>query len=180
MSNETKRDVFEDALSALEEFGEQGSSWEMAYDDLRARYSAASDIALPDDLPLIPECVNYAIEWFNKNDDDLGEVFRNAYEDLVDDWHECPQLEVAETWIINHPDEFARVMMFGFKVSEQKFRLPLKKLPTFGPQMYIWYNKEANEFDASPNLTLTFTEQELDDSNVPEWVKQLPREYVEE
>jgi hypothetical protein len=27
----------------LEEFGEQGSSWEMAYDDLSARYAAASD-----------------------------------------------------------------------------------------------------------------------------------------
>ena len=33
MKNETKQDVFDDALMALEEFGEQGSSWEMAYDD---------------------------------------------------------------------------------------------------------------------------------------------------
>lgn len=74
----------------------------------------------------------------------------------------------------------ARAMMFGFKVSEQKFRLPLKKLPTFGPQMYIWYNKEANEFDASPYLTFTFTEQELKDLNAPEWVMKLPREYVED
>lgn len=43
MTKETKQDVFEDALRALEEFGEQGSSWEMAYDDLSARYAAASD-----------------------------------------------------------------------------------------------------------------------------------------
>lgn len=62
MSNETKRDVFEDALRALEEFGEQGSSWEMAYDDLSARYSAASDDTLPDDLPVIPEAVGVSIK----------------------------------------------------------------------------------------------------------------------
>lgn len=116
MKNETKRDVFDDALIALEEFGEQGSSWEMAYDDLSARYASA----LTDYLPVIPECVNYAIEWFKQNDDDLGEAFRNAYEDLVDDWHECPQLEVAETWIINRPDEFARAWLDGYVVEEDK------------------------------------------------------------
>lgn len=43
MTKETKQDVFEDALRALEELGEQGSSWEMSYDDLSARYAAASD-----------------------------------------------------------------------------------------------------------------------------------------
>ena len=59
MSNETKRDVFEDALRALEEFGEQGSSWEMAYDDLSTRYAAA----LPDDLPVIPKAVGEYIRW---------------------------------------------------------------------------------------------------------------------
>jgi len=65
MNYETKQNVFEDALRALEEFGEQGSSWEMAYDDLSARYSAASDEAMPDDLPLIPKAV--------------GEILRSAY-----------------------------------------------------------------------------------------------------
>ena len=63
MSNETKRDVFEDALRALEEFGEQGSSWEMAYDDLSARYFAASDDTLPDNLPVIPKAVGEYIQW---------------------------------------------------------------------------------------------------------------------
>ena len=52
MTNETKQDVFEDALRALEEFGEQGSSWEMAYDDLSARYAAASDGDT--DCPILP------------------------------------------------------------------------------------------------------------------------------
>lgn len=58
MSNETKRGVFDDALRALEEFGEQGSSWEMAYDDLSARYAAA----LPDNLPVIPKAVGVSIK----------------------------------------------------------------------------------------------------------------------
>ena len=61
MSNETKRDVFEDALRALEEFSEQGSSWEMAYDDLSTRYSAASDYTPPDDMPVIPQAVGDVI-----------------------------------------------------------------------------------------------------------------------
>jgi len=53
MNYETKQEVFEDALRALEEFGEQGSSWEMVYDDLSACYAAA----LPDDVPVIPKAV---------------------------------------------------------------------------------------------------------------------------
>ena len=69
-------------------------------------------------LPVIPECVNYAIEWFEQNDDDLGEVFRNVYEDLADNWHESPQLKVAETWIINHPDDFARAWIDGYEIAE--------------------------------------------------------------
>lgn len=106
MSNETKRDVFEVAMNHATKSG-----W-IDYSEMMSRY----DAALPEDLPVIPECVNCAIEWFKQNDDDLGEVFRNAYEDLVDDWHECPQLEVAETWIINCPDEFARAWLDGYEV----------------------------------------------------------------
>lgn len=34
MKNETKRDVFDYVLKALEEFGEQGSSWEISYDEV--------------------------------------------------------------------------------------------------------------------------------------------------
>jgi hypothetical protein len=69
-------------------------------------------------LPLIPECVNYAIEWFEQNGDDLGQIFRNVYEDLADNWHESPQLKVAETWIISHPDEFAYAWLDGCEVAE--------------------------------------------------------------
>ncbi|MCP8855946.1 hypothetical protein K9848_07035 [Latilactobacillus sakei] len=73
MNNETKWDVFEDALRALEEFGEQGSSWEMAYDDLSARYSAASDEALPDNMPVIPKAVGKYIRWC-KGEGGIGNV----------------------------------------------------------------------------------------------------------
>lgn len=69
-------------------------------------------------LPTIPKDVSYAIEWFEQNDDDLGKAFRNTYEDLVDDWQHVPQLKAAETWIINHPNEFARAWLDGYEVAE--------------------------------------------------------------
>lgn len=69
-------------------------------------------------LPVIPECVNYAIEWFEQNDNGLGQIFRNVYEDLADNWHESPQLKVAEMWIISYPDEFARAWLVGYEVAD--------------------------------------------------------------
>ena len=94
MSNETKRDVFEDALRALEEFGEQGSSWEMAYDDLSARYSSASDDALPDDLPVIPKVWGDTIEKFKANHYRLGKIFTDA---LILNYDE--QELIARAWL---------------------------------------------------------------------------------
>ena len=112
MTVETKRDVFEDALRALEEFGEQGSSWEMAYDDLSARYDAASDDALPDDLPVIPEDVSeYIKRW---KDDLLTEplftIFLTIQHNINTD--NPPDLE-AENWIIDHSDTFTRAWVLG-------------------------------------------------------------------
>ena len=69
-------------------------------------------------LPVIPECVNYAIEWFEQNDSGLGQIFRNVYEDLADNWYASPQLKVAEMWIISHPDEFAYAWLVGYEVAE--------------------------------------------------------------
>ena len=95
MNNETKRDVFEDALRALEEFGEQGSSWEMAYDDLSARYSAASDEALPDDLPVIPKSWADTIEEYKANHYRLEKIFTDA---LILNYDE--QDVVARAWVL--------------------------------------------------------------------------------
>ena len=54
MSNETKRDVFEEALSPYKD----GDVWHNKYlAELRARYEAA----FPDDLPVIPEAVGNVI-----------------------------------------------------------------------------------------------------------------------
>ena len=111
MSNETKRDVFEDSLRALEEFGEQGSSWEMAYDDLSARYSAASDDTLPDDLPVIPKAVGEYIrkakapgKWglldvFWHLGDNISAVGINGLYDWQR-WMANNQVAVARAWVL--------------------------------------------------------------------------------
>lgn len=104
MSNETKYDVFEDALRALEEFGEQGSSWEMAYDDLSARYSVASDEALPDNLPLIPKAV--------------GEILRSAYGQtnllgVLDTARNGYKVSETLAWIIANQNTFASAWVLG-------------------------------------------------------------------
>lgn len=101
MSNETKRDVFEDALRALEEFGEQGSSWEMAYDDLSVRYADA----LPDDMPVIPKEVG---EYLKSNrTEPLGKVF----------WHlgciSAVLLGSTRSYIVDHSEVFARAWLLG-------------------------------------------------------------------
>lgn len=108
MSNETKRDVFEDALRALEEFGEQGSSWEMAYDDLSVRYADA----LPDDLPVIPKAVSEYIQWGKSYDIQLYMMYNfkfihsQGFKKLTDD---------VESWIISSSDTFARAWLEGYE-----------------------------------------------------------------
>lgn len=100
MNNETKWDVFEDALRALEEFGEQGSSWEMAYDDLSARYSVASDEALPDNLPLIPKAVGDVIVKFKHKKFSLS----MSYAAVV---------SVSSWMTLEHEEDFARAWVLG-------------------------------------------------------------------
>ncbi|WP_263987248.1 DUF1642 domain-containing protein [Limosilactobacillus fermentum] len=101
MSNETKRDVFEDALRALEEFGEQGSSWEMAYDDLSTRYADA----LPDNLPVIPKAVS---EYIN-------DAKASRYE-LLDAMAKWTLDQPVFDWIHENSDTFARAWLDGYKV----------------------------------------------------------------
>lgn len=100
MSNETKRDVFEDALRALEEFGEQGSSWEMAYDDLSVRYADA----LPDDLPVIPKAVGEYIE----------DAKASHYE-LLDAMAKWTLDQPVFDWIHENSDAFARAWLDGYE-----------------------------------------------------------------
>lgn len=104
MNNETKWDVFEDALRALEEFGEQGSSWEMAYDDLSARYSAASDEALPDDLPVIPKVVGEILQSAQGQTDLLG---------MLDTARNGHKVSEPLAWIIANQNTFATAWVLG-------------------------------------------------------------------
>ena len=101
MSNETKRDVFEDALRVLEEFGEQGSSWEMAYDDLITRYADA----LPDNLPVIPKAVS---EYINDA--------KASHYELLDAMEKWTLDQPVFDWIHENSDTFARAWLDGYKV----------------------------------------------------------------
>ena len=118
MSNETKRDVFEDALRALEDFGEQGSSWEMAYDDLSARYSAASDAALPDDLLVIPKAVSEYIQEHKAAHDSLAFALTARWiPKEVGDWMFMvagdSDTELSQIEYVKQQDTFARAWVLG-------------------------------------------------------------------
>ncbi len=115
MNNETKQDVFEDALRALEEFGEQGSSWEMAYDDLSARYSAASDDALPDDLPVIPEAIAKYINDMKPSGRDIWDAIHyllrsnNISEYMEDNSETFARAWVLGVWRVEETGEIVKL-----------------------------------------------------------------------
>lgn len=98
MNYETKQEVFEDALRALEEFGEQGSSWEMVYDDLSACYAAA----LPDDVPVIPKAVAKYI-----ND------MKSSGRDIWDAIHYLLRSNNISEYMEDNSETFARAWVLG-------------------------------------------------------------------
>ena len=108
MSNETKRDVFDDAVF------QAGKSLYMLHDidyaesildGLNNRYAAA----LPDDLPVIPKAV--------------GEYIKNLWKyhrDLVDVFGMVRDLGITRTepngvliWVSHNTDTFARAWVLG-------------------------------------------------------------------
>jgi len=110
MNYETKQNVFEDALRALEEFSEQGSSWEMAYDDLSTRYSTASDDALPDDTPVIPKEVGEYIRAKKRKN-----TSQSVYYLLRDTgvlWRRKKESKIL-SYMHDDPDTFARAWLLG-------------------------------------------------------------------
>ncbi|MFR0563751.1 hypothetical protein [Lacticaseibacillus paracasei] len=72
MSNETKRDVFDDALA----YAPVGREYDPVNDDeagdLRSCLSARYSAALPDDLPVIPKAQSDWIKQCKANDDSLS------------------------------------------------------------------------------------------------------------
>ena len=114
MNNETEQEVFEDALRALEEFGEQGSSWEMAYDDLSTRYYSASNNALPDNLPVIPNYVaDYIVYWKEQNNSLIDIALESAHTRMDSD-----DSSEAFDWVHNHFEKFSRAWLDGYEVAE--------------------------------------------------------------
>ena len=96
MSNETKRDVFENALDELLLSKDDG-----ALDaELRCRY----DAALPDDLPVIPKAV--------------GEILQSAYGQnnlygVLDTARNGYKVSEPLVWIIVNQNTFARAWVLG-------------------------------------------------------------------
>lgn len=97
MSNETKRDVFENALDELLLSKDDGAL--DAY--LRRRY----DAALPDDLPVIPKKIGEYIERQKQ-----GSILRSAIIDATD--FNAVNDEEAD-WIFYHSDAFLRAWVLG-------------------------------------------------------------------
>ncbi|QOP49046.1 hypothetical protein [Lacticaseibacillus paracasei] len=102
MSNETKRDVFNDAAFNVETSAPDGSKFA---DELRQRY----DAALPDDLPVIPEAVSEYIKNLHKFHRGLVDVF-GMVRDLGITRTEPTGVLV---WVAHNTDTFALVWVLG-------------------------------------------------------------------
>ncbi|WP_239061397.1 alpha-galactosidase [Lacticaseibacillus sp. 866-1] len=84
--------------------GVNGEHWPIADDIFHKTYA---------ELPVIPQAVAYAIEWFQQNDDTIGEIWRNLYEDVDDDWKQVPNLREPEEWMLDHQDTFTMAWSLG-------------------------------------------------------------------
>ncbi|WP_435403956.1 DUF1642 domain-containing protein [Lactiplantibacillus plantarum] len=100
MSNETKRDVFE-------EFADECAGLN---DEIYNQYMQRYDTALPDDLPVIPKEIDEHIRWC-KGEGGVGNV-----SDAMDYAHG----DVA-SWIYDerNSDTFARAWLDGYVVEEE-------------------------------------------------------------
>ena len=108
MSNETKRDVFDEALDDWQRdfirdlpFDGSFEFWSKQLAEYSARYSAA----LPDDLPVIPKAVGEYLKTHRK--DLLGEIFWKLG---------CKSgafLDSNELYIVLNSDTFARAWVLG-------------------------------------------------------------------
>lgn len=105
MSNETKRDVFEDLVEDLADayiaLDGEGIGDELTNEDKQA-YLKDYDNALPDDLPVIPFRVAEVIKT-NQADTELTIVLMRAKTGHQPD----------DYWINNHQNTFARAWVLG-------------------------------------------------------------------
>lgn len=100
MSNETKRDVFEQVLDEWYDLVfDVGAQGEEAYgycefDVTISKYEKDYDAALPDDLPVIPKVWGDTIEEFKANHYRLSEIFTEW------DWNYDEQELIARAWVL--------------------------------------------------------------------------------
>ena len=101
MSNETKRDVFVDAVDALADAQACGGNVGHQDADL---FMYDYDAALPDDLPVIPEAVGEILRSAHGQDNLLGVLETAKY-----------GYKVSETlaWIIANQNTFATAWLLG-------------------------------------------------------------------
>ena len=108
MSNETKRDVFEDLVEELANayiaLDGEGIGHELTNEDKQA-YLKDYDAALPDDLPVIPKEIGEYIERQKQ-----GSTLRSAII-AATDFHAVDDEEAD--WIFYHSDTFARAWVLG-------------------------------------------------------------------
>ncbi|WP_128517256.1 hypothetical protein [Lacticaseibacillus paracasei] len=97
MSNETKRDVFEDLVEELANayiaLDGEGIGHELTHEDKQA-YLKDYDSALPDDLPVIPKAWGDTIEEFEANHYRLSEIFTEWA------WNYDEQELIARAWVL--------------------------------------------------------------------------------
>ena len=107
MSNETKRDVFEDLVEELANayiaLDGEGIGEELTNEDKQA-YLKDYDTALPDDLPVIPKTVGKYIKEAKFEDVTLLEALGCARD---------PVFKNLGRWITSHSEEFARAWLLG-------------------------------------------------------------------
>ncbi|WP_203632671.1 hypothetical protein [Lacticaseibacillus suibinensis] len=103
MSNETKRDVFVDAVDALADA--QASGGNVGHQDANL-FMAEYEKALPDDLPVIPKAVGEYLNRQKHRKDTLHMAIVEAIEYLAVD-------EEEGDWILFHSDAFALAWLLG-------------------------------------------------------------------
>lgn len=111
MKNETKRDVFDDALTYVPVGREYDPVNDDEVGDLRSFLSARYAAAIPDDLPVIPKEIDEHIRWC-KGEGGVGNV-----SDAMDYAHG----DVA-SWIYDerNSDTFARAWLDRYVVEVDK------------------------------------------------------------
>lgn len=115
MSNETKRDVFEEVWNRLAGYQVFFNGWPReTLDDYKKRY----DSALPDDLPVIPEAIGEYIQERKSAHDSIAFALNASFvPNEVVEWMFTvtgdPDTELSQIEYAKQQDTFARAWVLG-------------------------------------------------------------------